>query len=136
QELPEATTPPPPLADNPYATPTPSDFPPPPSGPSPYGATGGPSPYGQQPPYGAPGSPYGAPPPAYYQTQAAQSNTSALILTILSGLGVFVCCGVTIISLILGIVALTKQSSEPEQSAKLTKWGWVVFGISAGLAVL
>lgn len=121
--------PPPPVGESPF-------------GQSPYGQPGDPSPYGQPAPYGAAGAPYGspgaaygAPPPSYYQTQPSQQNTSALILTILSGVGVFACCAVTIIPLIFGIVALTKQTTDPVQSVKLTKWGWVSFAITAALGL-
>lgn len=143
-----------------YGTPPPPPPPPgspyPPQGESPYGASpygsgayGSPPPSSSQPgatqpgatppspgPYGDPNTPYGAPPPGYYTQGPAQSNTSALVLTILSGIGIFACCGVTVVSLILGIIGLTKQASDPVQSAKLTKWGWIAFGVSLGLAVL
>lgn len=108
--------------------------PPPPSG-SPYPPEGQQSPYGAS-PYGDPNAPYGTPPPGYYTQAPPQSNTSALVLTILSGIGMFACCGVTIVSLILGIVGLTKQATDPVQSAKLTKWGWIAFAVGLGLAVI
>lgn len=129
----QPTTPPPaPGSEAPYGTPPP---------PSPYPTQDQPTqgqPEGQYgaSPYGAPASPYGTPPPNYYQSGPAQSNTSALILTILSGIGMFTCCGVTIVGLILGIIALTKQATDPVQSAKLTKWGWIAFGVGLVLAVL
>ncbi len=133
--------PPPP---SPYGAPpaTPSQVPPPPS--APYGTpppvnpypTSGQSPYGQpQAPYGDPNAPYGAPPQAYYQQLPSQSNTSALVLTIISGLGMF-CCGLSVVSLVLGIIALVKQSTDPVQSAKLAKWGWIAFAVTAVLGVL
>lgn len=130
----------PPPADPPYGAPTP---PPPPapypaSDQAPYGGApyGGPPDSGTSAPYGAPDAPYGAPPPGYYQQAPSQTNTSALVLTILSGLGIFMCCGVTIVSLILGIVALTKQAADPAGSAKLTKWGWIAFAAGFVLAIL
>ena len=137
---------PPPPTPNPYAAPPASSFPPPPSN-SPHGAPEAPSPYGAPPafgapptghssPYGDPSVPYGTPPPAYYQTQAPQSNTSALVLTIISGIGVFACCAVTIIPLVLGVIALAKQTTDPEQSANLTKWGWISFAATIVLAIL
>ena len=143
----DSTAPPPPPPSAPYGTPPPGptpypaadpaqgDFgqpgqtpPPPPPGTSPYGAASA--------PYGDPNAPYGAPPAAYYQQAPAQQNTSALVLTILSGIGVFACCGVTIVGLVLGIIAMTKQSTDPVQSAKLTKWGWIGFGAGLALSVI
>ena len=149
--------PPPPPPPMPYPGPgqkTPSEgspaFPTP-GQPTPYGATAYPPPpapgvggppvppapgaYGAS-PYGDPNAPYGAPPPAYYQQAPSQTNNSALVLTILSGIGIFTCCGVTIVSLILGILGLTKQASDPAQSAKLTKWGWIAFAVGLVLAVI
>lgn len=125
---PSSTVPPPPPAGAPYGTP------PPPSGGAPYPQQGQ-TPYGSA-PSGNQNPPYGTPPPAYYAQAPSQSNTSALVLTILSGIGVFACCGVTIVSLILGIIAITKQSTDPEQSAKLAKWGWIAFAVGLVLAVL
>ena len=117
--------------------------PPPPYGAAPgqppYGAAPGQPPYGAAPgssPYGDPNAPYGAPPPGYYSQAPSQTNTSALVLTILSGLGIFACCGVTIVSLVLGILGLTKQATDPAQSAKLTKWGWIAFAAGLVLAVV
>lgn len=123
--------PPPPPAGAPFGSPPPA----PPA--SPYGE----SPYGSPPygtpasPYGTPGSPYGTPPPAYYQSAAPQSNTSALVLTIVSAIGTLSCC-LPLPALILGIMALTKQTTEPEQSAKLAKYGWITFGVMVALAVI
>ena len=135
------TPPPPPPAASPAPSPgdapyggTPSGTP---YGGSPYGGTPyGASPYGTTPPaYGSPASPYGTPPPAYYQSAPAQSNTSALVLTIVSAIGTLSCC-LPLPALILGIMALTKQSTEPERSAQLTKYGWVAFAVMVGLAVV
>lgn len=144
--------PPPPSAEAPFGAPTPPPPPysaqgqdtssPPEGGTSPYGASpyGG-APYGGTPygtpasPYGTPASPYGTPPPAYYQSAAPQSNTSALVLTIVSAIGTLSCC-LPLPALILGIMALTKQTSEPERSAQLAKYGWITFGVMVGLAVI
>lgn len=133
-------TPPPPPPLSPYATPGQGTPPSPDESASPYGG----SPYGGSPasgspsgaaPYGMPASPYGTPPPAYYQSAAPQSNTSALVLTIVSAIGTLSCC-LPLPALILGIMALTKQSTEPEQSAKLAKYGWITFGVMVALAVI
>jgi len=110
---------------------------PPPPAPGPYGegtSYGTPA-YGAS-PYGDPNAPYGTPPPAYYQQAPSQTNNSALVLTILSAVGMFACCGVTIVSLILGILGLAKQASDPEQSRKLTKWGWIAFAAGFVLGIL
>ena len=37
-------------------------------------------------------------------------------------------------SLIIGIVALTKAKTEPEETQRLTKIGWIVFGVLAALS--
>ncbi|MCA1782476.1 MAG: hypothetical protein ABR500_08205 [Dermatophilaceae bacterium] len=124
---PASPPPPPPPAGAPFGTP-----PPPPS--SPYAPPSGAGSYGA-PAYGTPDAPYGAPPPAYYQNAAPQSNTSALVLTIVSAIGTLSCC-LPLPALILGIMALTKQTSEPEQSAKLAKYGWITFGVMVALAVV
>lgn len=136
---------PPPAATSPYAPPGQEGPAAPEGAPSPYGSgpydappAGGP-PYGGAPygsaPYGSPASPYGAPPPAYYQSAAPQSNTSALVLTIVSAIGTLSCC-LPLPALILGIMALTKQTNEPEQSAKLARYGWITFGAMVALAVV
>lgn len=116
-----------PYGSGPYGAPPPGGAP---SGGTPYGG----APYGGA-PYGSPDSPYGTPPPAYYQSAAPQSNTSALVLTIVSAIGTLSCC-LPLPALILGIMALTKQTNEPEQSAKLAKYGWITFGAMVALAVV
>jgi len=121
---PYAATPPPPPYD-PYAAPQPAY--------DPYAATGAQPQPGGYPQYQAPGqwqappAAYGAPPP---------QNTSALVLTIISGIVTVSCCVPGIVPLILGIIALTKNSTDPEGSRRLTKWGWVAFGIGMALAVI
>ena len=53
-----------------------------------------------------------------------QRNGSALALTITAGiLTVFCCSLLTLPSLILGIIGLTKQSTDPEGSARPTRYG-------------
>ena len=136
--------PPPPPSSTPYGAPTAAQpyGPPTPFGtPGSYGAPGAPGapgPYGTPDaanPYGAPSAPYGTPPPSYYQSAPPQSNTSALVLTIISAIGTLSCC-LPLPALILGIVALTKQTSEPERSAQLAKYGWITFGVMFALAAL
>jgi hypothetical protein len=110
-------------------------------------------PYGQQPPvepYGQPQQPYGVQQPygqaqsgqqygAYGQQQYAtgpptQTNGSAIALTIVSVLSL--CNFFTVASLVLGIIALTRTSTDPESSRRLTKIGWIVFAVSWGLVIL
>jgi hypothetical protein len=79
-------------------------------------------------PHAAPGT-YGVP----------QRNGSALALTITSGvLSVFCCSVLTLPALVLGIVALTKQSTDPAGSARWARYGWIAFGVGilVTLAVL
>ena len=136
---------PPPSTASPYATPS-QEGPAAPEGAGspydsgPYGTpSAGSSPYGGpaygSPPYGSPDSPYGMPVPAYYQSAAPQSNTSALVLTIVGVIGTLSCC-LPLPALILGIIALTKQTTDPEQSARLAKYGWITFGVTVGIAVV
>ena len=83
----------------------------------------------------APGARVGEDPPAAYGAPPAQ-NTSAIVLTILSGIVTVSCCIPGIVPLILGIMALTKNSTDPEGSRRLTKWGWIAFAIGIALAVI
>ena len=98
-------------------------------------------PYGQQypaPPYGQqyPAPPYGQ---QYYASgaPAVPSNTSAIILTIVSGvsmLGTLFFVGIP--SLIFGIMALSSNSADPIGSRKKARTGWIIFAINAGVALL
>ena len=142
-----------PFGQNPYATtPYPQQpAPPAPYGEAPYGQTGydqapfGQAPYGQlepaqtpygqqpygstaygQPPYALPPGPYGPPP----------KNGNALALTIVSAIGTVLCCLLCLPSLILGIVALSKQSTDPQGSARLARWGWYALAGAAVIAVI
>jgi hypothetical protein len=98
--------------------------------------------YGQQPTvqqYGQQAPAYGQQPPGFgqqpYQTGAPTTqNVSAIVLMILSVLSL--CNVVAFGSLVLGIVALTKQSADPEGSRHLTKIGWIVFAVSWAVAIL
>ncbi|MFC7491217.1 MULTISPECIES: hypothetical protein [unclassified Knoellia] len=116
---------PPPAPQDPYAVPQPAY--------DPYAASGAQGQQAGYPAYQAPGQwqtpppGYGAPPP---------QNTSALVLTIISGIVTVSCCLPGIAPLILGIMALSKQSTDPEASRRLSKWGWIAFAIGAGLAVI
>jgi len=129
---PQANPPPPPPMSNPYAQQQPAQ---------PYGQ---PQP-GQQ--YPAYSQPYSQPQPgqqypAYSQqpyatgAPATPSNTSAIILTIFSGLSLIFCNIFAIASLIVGIVALGKNSTDPARSRRLTKTGWIVFAGVWALVIL
>jgi len=111
------------------------------------------NPYAQQPPapYAQPVSdPYGQPPAPpygqqyptygqqYYATGApsAPSNTSAIILTIVSGLATITTCVIGIPSLIFGIMALSANSTDPVGSRQKSKTGWIIFAVNAGIVIL
>jgi hypothetical protein len=100
----------------------------------PHGGQPPPPPYGQQ----QPGAQY----PAYgQQTYAtgphAETNGSAIVLTILSGVFMLSTCFVVgIPSLIFGIMALTSNNTDPDGSRKKTKTGWIIFGVNFGVVVL
>ena len=133
-----------------WADPT-AAVPAPPSPPpenNPYGQQPPAPPYGQQPPappYGQqpPAPPYGQQPPTYnqqyYATGAATvpSNTSAIILTIVSGVSMLGSAFVVgIPSLIFGIMALTSNSTDPVGSRKKSRIGWILYAVNAGVVVI
>jgi hypothetical protein len=109
------------------------------------------NPYAQQPPvqqYGQQAPAYGQQPPVQHYGQQApaygqqpfgtgaptESNVSAIVLTILSALSL--CNLLAIGSLVLGIIALTKTSTDPEGSRRLTKIGWIVFAVVWAVTIL
>lgn len=143
---------------NPYAQQPPQPFgqqPPP----APYGQQQ-PPPYGQQqpPPYGQqqPPLPYGQPQPdaqpqsapqyapqyADYSQQSyatgpqAPANVSAIVLTVVSGISILVFNILAIASLVLGIVSLTKNTTDHDGSRRLTKIGWIVFAVTWAVEIL
>lgn len=85
------------------------------------------APPGAPPPAGPPGAPPGPPPQYVYQAQPP--NTSAIVLTVVSGIYVITgyCCPIGIAPLILGILGISKNASDPEGAASLTKTGWIIF---------
>jgi len=107
------------------------------SGSNPYGQPTSPQqpywspPYGQAPygqsPYPPAPAPYGPPPP---------KNTSAVVLTVVSGIATLTCCLLGLPSLIVGIVALTRQPTDPRSAARLARAGWITFGVLLGLGVV
>lgn len=119
----------------------------PPYGGAPYGqAPYGQSPYGQPPlgqsPYGQPPSgpmpPPGQVPPPYLYAPPPPPNSSAIVLTVLSALTVMTgyCCIIGIGPLVFGILGITQNSTDPEGAARMTKYGWVTFGVMFGLVLL
>jgi len=90
-------------------------------------------PYGQPPPYGYAPSPYAAPGP---YGQAPPRNGSALALTIVSAVTTLACCLFTAPALIFGIVALTRQSTDPEGSSRMARYGWIAFGVAIVLSLI
>lgn len=117
----------PPPASNPYAQQPPVS--------NPYAQQPPVQSYGQQ-PYGQyPGAQY----PGYgqqsYSTGAStQTNGSAIALTIVSALSL--CNIFAAAPLIMGIIALTRNSTDPEASRRLTKIGWIVFAAIWALSLL
>ena len=128
----QATPPDTPPVSNPYAQQSPVQTPV-----QPYGQPAA-QPYGQ--PTGAYGQPQpGQPYPTYGQSPYAtgshtEANTSAIILTILSALSL--CNFLTVGSLVIGIIALSKNSTDPEGSRRLTKIGWIVFAVVWALVIV
>ena len=90
-----------------------------------------PSPYT---PY--PQGPYGQPPvaPGYYRPPTPP-NTSAIVLTVISGLLVITvyCCPIGAIPLVMGILGMAQQASDPEGARRNTMIGWIVL---VGLTIL
>ncbi|MDO5503333.1 MAG: hypothetical protein Q4G67_09195 [Actinomycetia bacterium] len=76
-----------------------------------------------------------SPPPAYYGSAAPQTNVSATALTTVSAVGLFLCCGITLPALVLGIAAMVQQTTNPEQSRRLSRYGWITFAVVLGIAV-
>jgi hypothetical protein len=128
-----------------YGQPAPGQ--PPPSGqqqpPPPYGQ---PPAYGQQPAYqppygGAPPYGYAYPQPPGYATppyggysQPMPTPGSTIALVVVSGICTLGCL-FGIPSLVLGIIALTKVNTNIAETRRLTRIGWIVFGVLAALAV-
>ena len=91
-----------------------------------------------------PGTPL-PPPYAYPMGAPTPTNTSAIVLIVLSSLTIFTGClgddaklplDIGIPGLVLGILGVTKQATDPEGAAKLTKIGWISFGALIGLTLL
>ena len=98
-----------------------------------------PDPYGQPQP-GQQHSAYGQEYPGYGQSPygrgPAPSNTSAIVLTIVSGLSMLsTLFFVGVPSLIFGIMALASNSTDPVGSRKKARTGWIVYGINVAVIV-
>jgi hypothetical protein len=117
-----ATPPVAPPMTNPYAQPSPAPYGQP--TPAPYGQQPFPAPYGQQ-QSGQQFPVYGQPPQG--TTQHSPASASAIVLTVLSGVSLIFCNVLAIASLILGIIAITKNTTDHEGSRRYTKIGWIVF---------
>ena len=80
-------------------------------------------PYGQQ--YYAPGAP------------AVPSNTSAVVLTIVSGVSMLgTAFFVGIPSLIFGIMALNSNTTDPVGSRRKSRTGWIIYAVNVGILIL
>lgn len=114
-------------------------------GQAPYPYGGQPA-YGQQQGYGQPGygqqghgQPGQQPQPYGYGSPYArprQTNTSAIVLLIVSGLSTLFGCLLAIPAVILAIMGLVKQDDSPTESARFTRWGWIAYAIAVGLVIV
>jgi hypothetical protein len=97
----------------------------------------GQAPYGQQPGYGQPPAGYGYPPPGVVAYAQPRTNGSALGLVITSALSILFCSNIlSIPAVVFGGVALSRQSTDPESSRKLSRWGWIAFGVAMAIEVV
>ena len=111
---------------------------------NPYAQGPPPASHAQQPPPAPYGQPYGQAQPGqvptygqpYASGQHTEANTSAIVLTVLSGVSLIFCNILAVASLILGIVALTKNTSDQRGSRRLTRIGWIVFASVWAVAIL
>lgn len=96
--------------------------------PAPYPATPAP----QQAPPALP------PPYAYAYAPPRPMGASVIVLVILSAIMTMsgYCCWVGIPSLVMGIVAMTKNSSDPEGADRLTRYGWITFAALFAIGLL
>ena len=78
------------------------------------------------------------PPYPYAPVQHTEPNTSAIVLVILSSLALLTgyCCYIGIPGLVLGILGITKQQTDPEGAARLTKIGWISFAVLTVITIL
>lgn len=101
----------------------------------PYGSYQGQPGYGpsQGGPPAYPGYPgYGYTPPGRPST----TNASTIVLLVLSGLLTASTCIMGLPSLVMSIIAITKQDNDPEGARRLTMWGWIVLAIMVVLGAI
>ncbi|NHA67941.1 hypothetical protein [Phycicoccus flavus] len=111
---------------SPPSSPPPATYPPPPPGGVPSGWPG----TTDAPPAGD-AYPYATPPNPLTPTT---TNGSALALTIVSGLLVLSCCGALMVpALVLGILALTRQATDPAWASATARKGWLA--LAGGVAL-
>lgn len=94
----------------------------------------------QQPPTTQlPMAPPGAGAPPYpYAAPVRPVPASPIVLVILSALATMsvYCCIIGIPSLTLGIIALTKNSTEPDEADRMTRYGWICFAATTAFHIL
>jgi len=134
---------PPPVADSPVAVPaygTPGPVPGQPYAAQPYAAQPyAPPPYAPRPyPGQYPAGPWYPGYQPYAVSPAAPTSASTVVLTVISALCVLSCYGVLIGigPLIMAIIALTRNSSDPAGARRLTRIGWIVLGSLFAAAVV
>lgn len=97
------------------------------------------------PDYDAPAPPpYGVPPPAPFRWPTGTphpavnpTSVSSVILVVVSAVALLFCANIFAIpSLVLGVVALSKNKTDREGGNRLTRIGWILFGVLTALAVL
>lgn len=81
------------------------------------------------------GGQYGAAP---YAPPAAAAPTSSIVLLIVSGLSVIT--GILfvpgVVGVILGSIALSRAREDPARARRLTRTGWIVYGVVAALFLI
>ncbi len=87
--------------------------------------------------YGQAPAGYGYPPPTVSPYGQPQNNTSALVLLIVSLISIVFCGGLLVIpAAIMGGISLSRQSTDPESSRNLSKWGWIAYAIGIVVSII
>ena len=131
----------------PLTKPTPAEPSPTPAG-SPYEqpqSYGQPQTYGQQQPYGqgygqsasytTTPQPYAYGPPPL-SPEAEKTRSSAVLWTILNGIGIFFGNLFCIVGVILAAVAIGKARTDVPGARSLVKWSWILFAIGFAMGLL